>query len=46
MPGNRWENNIGIDLKEIGINAMNFFDSAQELDTLRAFVDALLNLRL
>jgi len=29
-PRRRWEDNIGMDLKEIGINAWNWVDSAQD----------------
>jgi len=34
-----------MDLKEIGINARNWVDSAQDKDYLRALVNAALNLR-
>ena len=39
-PRRRWE-----DLKEIGVNADNWVDTAQDRDYLRAFVNATLNLR-
>ena len=46
MPRRRWEDNIRMDLEEIGINADNWVDSAQVRDYLRALVNAALNLRL
>jgi hypothetical protein len=39
------EGNIRMDLKEMGINARNWVDSAQDRDYWRAFVKAALNLR-
>ena len=44
-PRRRWEDNIRIDLEEIGINAGNWFDSTQDRDYWRALVNAALNLR-
>ena len=41
----RWEDNIRMDLEEIGINARNWVDSAQDTDYWRALVNAALNLR-
>ena len=35
-PRRRWEDNIIMDPKEIGINRMNLFDSAQDRDYCRA----------
>ena len=43
-PWRRWEDNIRIDLKEIGINMRNWVDSAQDKDYWSAFVHAALNL--
>ena len=40
----RWEDNVRMDLEEIGINAGNWVDSAQDKDYWRAFVNAALNL--
>ena len=40
-PRLRWEDNIRMHLKEIGIN-MNWVDSAQDRDYLRTLVSALL----
>ena len=44
-PRRRWEDNIRMILKEIGINTRNFVDSTQEKDYRRALVNAKLNLR-
>ena len=41
----RWEDNIRIDLKEIGINAGKCVDSAQDRNYWRALANAALNLR-
>jgi hypothetical protein len=40
----RWEDNIRMDLKEIGINRRNWVVSAQHRDYWRALVNAALNL--
>ena len=40
----RWEDNIRMDLEEIGINAGNWVDLAQDSDYWRALVIAALNL--
>jgi len=44
-PRRRWEDNIRMDLEEIGISTGNWVDSAQDRDYWRAFVNAALNLR-
>ena len=44
-PRRRWEDNIRMDLKEIGINTRNWVDSALDKDYWRAVVNAALNLR-
>jgi hypothetical protein len=41
----RWEDNIRIDLKEIGINTRNWVDTVQDRDYWRELVNAALNLR-
>ena len=46
MPRRRWEGNIRMDLKEIGINTRNWVDSPQDRDHWRALVNAALNLRI
>ena len=44
-PKLRWEDNIRMDLEEIGISAGNWVDSAQDRNYWRALVNAALNLR-
>ena len=44
-PKRRWEYNIRMNLKEIGINTRNWVDSAQDRNYWRALVNAPLNLR-
>ena len=44
-PRRRWEDNIRMDLGEIGINAGNWVDSARDRNCWRALVNAALNLR-
>ena len=44
-PRPRWEDNIRMHLEEIGINAGNWADSAQDRNYSRTLVNAALNLR-
>ena len=44
-PRRSWEDNIGMDLKEIGINTRNWVDSSQDRDYWRVLVNTTLNLR-
>ena len=44
-PRRRWEDNIRMNLEEIGINAGNWVDSAQDSGYWRTLVNAALNLR-
>ena len=44
-PRRRWEDNIRMDLEEMGINAGNWVDSAHDRNYWRALVNAALNLR-
>ena len=44
-PRNTWEDNIRMDLEEIGINAGKWIDLAQDKNYWRALVNAALNLR-
>ena len=44
-PRRKWEDNIRMDLEEIGIDAGNCVDSAQDRNYWRALVNAALNLR-
>ena len=43
-PRHRWEDNIRTDLEEIGTNAGNWVDTAQDRDYWRALVNAALKL--
>ena len=45
-PRRKWEVNIRMDLKEIGINTRNWVDSAQDRDYWSALMNATLNLRI
>ena len=44
-PRRRWEDNIRMDLTEMGINTRNWVDSAQDRSYWRAVVNSALNLR-
>ena len=44
-PGVRWEDNIKIDLQEMGCGGMDWIDLAQDRDRWREFENALINLR-
>ena len=44
MPRRRWEDNIRMDLEQIGINAGNWVHSVQDRYYWRALVNAALNL--
>jgi hypothetical protein len=44
-PRRRWENNIRMDLKEIGWGGMDWIDLAQDRDQWRAVVNTGMNLR-
>jgi hypothetical protein len=41
-PGNRWENNIKLDLKEMG-GGMHWINLAQERDSWRALIVVVMN---
>jgi hypothetical protein len=43
-PWHRWEDNIRMDLKEIGIDTRNWIDSARDIYYWRALVNTALNL--
>ena len=45
MARRRWEDNIRMDLEEIGISEGNWVDSAQDRNYCRALVNSALNLR-
>ena len=42
-PSGRWEDNIRMDLKEIGLNIRNWVDLPQDRDIRKSFVTAVLN---
>ena len=44
-PRHKWEDNIRMNLEEIGINTRNSIDSVQDRDYWRALVNAALNLQ-
>ena len=44
-PRRRWEDNIRMYIKEMGINTRHWVDLAQDRDYWRALVNAVLNLR-
>ena len=44
-PGRRWEDNIRMGLKEMGINTRNRVDSTQDRNYWKDLVNAALNLR-
>jgi hypothetical protein len=44
-PRRRWEDNIKMDLQEVGCGDMDWIDMAQDRDSWRTFVNAAMNLR-
>ena len=44
-PRRRWEDNIKVDLQEIGCVGIDWIELAQDRDRWRAFVNAVMNLR-
>jgi hypothetical protein len=44
-PRRRWENNIRMDLRNIGWDGMDWIDLAQDSDQWRALVNTIMNLR-
>ena len=44
-PRRKWENNIKMDLKEVGCGGMDWIELAQDRDRWRALVNAVVNLR-
>ena len=45
-PRRRWEENVRMDPKEVGINMSNWVVSAQDRDYWRSIMNATLNLRI
>jgi len=44
-PRRRWEDNIKMDLLEVGCGGMDWIELAQDRDRWRALVNAVMNLR-
>ena len=44
-PRRRWEDNIKMDLKEVGCGGVDWIELAQDRDRWRALVKAVMNLR-
>ena len=45
-PRRRWEDNIKMDLQEVGCGGMHWIDLAQDRGRWRALVNAVMNLRI
>ena len=45
MPRRRWEDNIRMDLREVGCDPGEWIDLAEDRDQWRAYVRAVMNLR-
>ena len=44
-PRRRWEDNIKMDLQEVDCGGMDWIEPVQDTDRWRAFVNAVMNLR-
>jgi hypothetical protein len=44
-PRRRWVNNSKMDLREVGLDGMDWIDMAQDRDQWRALVNAVMNFR-
>jgi hypothetical protein len=45
IPRRRWEDNIKIDLQEVGCGGVEWIEVARDRNRWRAFVNAVMNLR-
>jgi hypothetical protein len=45
IPRPRWEDNIEMDIREVGCEGMDWINLAQDRDRWRALVNAVMNLR-
>jgi len=45
IPRCRWEDNIKMDIQEVGCGGIDWIDRAQDRDRWRALVNAVMNLR-
>jgi hypothetical protein len=44
-PRHRWEDNIKMDLQEVGCGGVDWIDVVQDMDSWRALVNEVVNLR-
>ena len=44
-PGSRWEDNIKMDLQDVGCGGMDWIELAQDRDMWQALVNAVMNFR-
>ena len=44
-PRHRWEDNIRMDLRDVGCDPGEWIDLAEDMDQLRAYVRVVMNLR-
>ena len=44
IPRRRWEDDMEVDLQEVGFGGMDWIELAQDSDRWRAFVNAVMNL--
>jgi hypothetical protein len=45
QPRRRWEDDVKADIQEVGCGCMDWIELAQDRDSLRALVNAVMNLR-
>jgi len=44
-PRHRWEDNVKMDLQEVGCGGIDWIELVQDMDSWRALVNAIMNLR-